>query len=47
MILTKKYFKKFQYNLLAVCIVAASAIGSIQTAVIISKCKNNKRKTLK
>jgi hypothetical protein len=41
-ILTKRYFKKFQYNLLFACILAASIIGSIQTGLIIFKCKGKK-----
>ena len=42
MILTKNYFKKFQYGLLVACIFAAAFIGSIQTAFIISQGKKNK-----
>jgi len=40
MILTKHYFKKFQFYLLLVCIVAAAVIGSVQTGLIIKKSKN-------
>jgi len=39
MFLTKNYFKKFQYNLVLICILSASVIGSIQTALIIFKCR--------
>jgi glycerol-3-phosphate acyltransferase PlsY len=42
MILTKNYFKKFQYMLVLVCVLAAAFIGSIQTALIIFKCKGKK-----
>jgi len=35
LILTKRYFKKFQYGLLGACIFAAAFIGSIQTGFII------------
>jgi hypothetical protein len=38
MILTKRYFKKFQYWVVGFCILMAALVGSIQTALIILKC---------
>jgi hypothetical protein len=35
--LTKHYFKKFQFWLLIACIISAALIGSLQTAFIIFK----------
>lgn len=40
MILTKEYFKNFQYGLLIFCIVSAALIGSAQSLYIINKLKN-------
>lgn len=39
MLLTKQYFKKFQYGVVAFCVLAAAIVGSIQTALIIYKGK--------
>lgn len=38
MFLTKRYFKNFQYVVVAVCVFMAAFVGSIQTAFIIFKC---------
>lgn len=38
MFLTKRYFKLFQYFIVAFCILMAALVGSIQTALIIKKC---------
>lgn len=39
MILTKNYFKKFQFFIVGGCVLAAIIVGSIQSAFIITKVK--------
>ena len=46
-ILTKRYFKNFQYGVVGFCVFAAALVGSIQTAFIIrevGKAKKTGRK---
>lgn len=43
MILTKQYFKNFQYFVVGLCIFSAVFIGSIQTALIIFNVSRAKK----
>jgi uncharacterized membrane protein len=42
MLLTKNYFKKFQYLVVGGCVVIAIIVGSIQSAFIIYMGRKNK-----
>jgi len=44
LILTKKYFKKFQYGVVGFCVFAAALVGSIQTGFIIREVGKAKEK---
>jgi hypothetical protein len=41
MLLTKKYFRRFQYAVVGACIVSAVLVGSLQSALIVRAFKKN------